>query len=42
MDFGKYTERAGGIIQSAQGLELRSNHQQITPLHILKVLIEDR
>ena len=42
MDFGKYTERAQGIIQSAQGLALRSNHQQITPLHILKVLIEDR
>jgi len=42
MDFGKYTERAGGFIQSAQGLALRSDHQQITPLHILKVLIEDR
>ncbi|MFQ5617633.1 MAG: ATP-dependent chaperone ClpB [Rhodospirillales bacterium] len=42
MDFGKYTERAQGFIQSAQGLALRSNHQQITPLHILKVLLEDR
>ncbi|MFB3134099.1 MAG: ATP-dependent chaperone ClpB [Rhodospirillales bacterium] len=42
MDFGKYTERAGGFIQSAQGLALRSDHQQVTPLHILKVLIEDR
>ena len=42
MDFGKYTERAGGFIQSAQALALRSNHQQITPLHILKVLLEDR
>ena len=40
--FGKYTERAGGFIQSAQGLALRSDHQQVTPLHILKVLIEDR
>ena len=42
MDFGKYTERAQGFIQSAQGLALRSDHQQITPLHILKVLLEDR
>ena len=42
MDFGKYTERAGGFIQSARALALRSDHQQITPLHILKVLIEDR
>ncbi|MCH9013616.1 MAG: AAA family ATPase, partial [Proteobacteria bacterium] len=42
MDSGKYTERAQGFIQSARALALRSDHQQITPLHILKVLIEDR
>ena len=42
MDSGKYTERAQGFIQSARALALRSDHQQITPLHILTVLIEDR
>jgi len=42
MDFEKYTERARGFIQSAQSLALRNNHQQLTPLHVLKVLLEDR
>ncbi|HEY8351815.1 MAG TPA: Clp protease N-terminal domain-containing protein, partial [Sphingomonadales bacterium] len=41
MDFEKYTERARGFIQSAQGLALRSGHQRFTPEHILKVLLED-
>jgi len=42
MEFENYTERARGFIQSAQTLALRSNHQQLTPLHILKVLMEDK
>ncbi len=42
MDFEKYTERARGFIQAAQSLALRNNHQQLTPLHILKILLEDR
>ncbi len=41
MDFEKYTERARGFIQSAQGLALRENHQQFTPEHLLKVLLDD-
>jgi ATP-dependent Clp protease ATP-binding subunit ClpB len=41
MDFEKFTERARGFIQSAQGLALRSNHQYFTPLHLAKVLIDD-
>ncbi len=41
MQFDKYTERAQGFIQSAQGLALRSNHQRITPEHIAKVLLDD-
>ena len=41
MEFEKYTERARGFVQSAQGLALRENHQQFTPEHILKVLLED-
>src|SRR6202011_261694 len=41
MDFEKYTDRARGFIQSAQTLALREGHQQFTPEHLLKVLIED-
>jgi ATP-dependent Clp protease ATP-binding subunit ClpB len=42
MDFEKYTERARGFIQSAQGLALRSGHQRFTPEHVLKVLLDDK
>ncbi len=42
MEFEKYTERSRGFIQSAQTLATRSNHQQLTPLHILKVLLDDK
>ncbi|MBL6935941.1 MAG: ATP-dependent chaperone ClpB [Alphaproteobacteria bacterium] len=42
MEFEKFTDRARGFIQSAQGLALRSNHQQFTPEHLLKVLFDDR
>jgi len=41
MDIEKFTERARGFIQSAQGFALRSHHQTIGPLHLLKVLIDD-
>jgi ATP-dependent Clp protease ATP-binding subunit ClpB len=41
MDIEKFTERARGFIQSAQGLALRSNHQAFKPDHLLKVLIDD-
>ncbi len=42
MDFEIYTERARGLIQAAQGLALRGSHQQISPEHLLKVLLDDR
>ena len=42
MEFENYTERARGVVQSAQTLALKSNHQQLTPLHVLKVILEDR
>ncbi|MBO6521569.1 MAG: ATP-dependent chaperone ClpB [Rhodospirillales bacterium] len=42
MDFENFTDRARGFIQSAQTLALRNNHQQLTPLHVLKVLLEDK
>jgi ATP-dependent Clp protease ATP-binding subunit ClpB len=41
MDIEKYSERVRGFIQSAQTLALSRNHQQFTPEHILKVLIDD-
>src|SRR5712692_5890565 len=41
MDFEKYTDRARGFIQSAQSLALREGHQQFTPEHLLKVLLDD-
>ncbi len=41
MEFDKYTERSRGFIQAAQGLALRAGHQQITPEHLLKGLIDD-
>jgi ATP-dependent Clp protease ATP-binding subunit ClpB len=41
MNFDKYTERARGFIQSAQSLALREGHQQFTPEHVLKVLLDD-
>jgi len=42
MDFEKYTERSKGFVQAAQGLALRRNHQQLTPLHLLSVLMDDK
>ncbi len=42
MEFDKYTERSRGFVQSAQTLALRSGHQQFTPLHVLKVLLDDK
>ena len=41
MDLEIYTDRARGFVQAAQSLALRSNHQQFTPLHVLKVLLDD-
>src|ERR1700694_2115076 len=41
MDFEKFTERTRGFVESAQGLALRSNHQQLTPEHLLKILLDD-
>jgi ATP-dependent Clp protease ATP-binding subunit ClpB len=41
MNLEKYTERARGFVQSAQSLALRENHQQFTPEHVLKVLLDD-
>jgi ATP-dependent Clp protease ATP-binding subunit ClpB len=41
MNLEKYTERARGFVQAAQSLALREDHQNFTPEHLLKVLLDD-
>ncbi len=41
MNLDKFTDRARGFLQSAQTVAIRSNHQRISPEHILKALLED-
>ena len=41
MNLEKYSDRVKGFIQSAQSLALSSSHQQFSPLHLLKVLLDD-
>ncbi|GAB2179295.1 ATP-dependent chaperone ClpB [Dongia sp. agr-C8] len=42
MDLEKFTERSRGFFQAAQALALRNGHQQLTPEHLLKVLLDDK
>lgn len=41
MNLEKYTERARGFIQAAQTIALRDGHQQFSPEHLLKALLDD-
>jgi ATP-dependent Clp protease ATP-binding subunit ClpB len=41
MNIEKYSERVRGFIQSAQSMALSRSHQQFTPEHLLKVLVDD-
>ncbi len=41
MNFDKYTDRSKGFVQAAQNLALREGHQQFSPEHLLKVLLDD-
>ncbi len=41
MELEKYTDRCRGFIQSAHSAANRDGHQQLTPEHILKVLMDD-
>ncbi len=41
LNLEKFTDRAKGFLQSAQTVAIRMSHQQITPEHILKALLED-
>jgi ATP-dependent Clp protease ATP-binding subunit ClpB len=41
MEFENYTDRARAIIQAAQNLALTASHQQFTPEHVLRALLDD-
>ena len=41
MNLEKFTDRAKGMLQAAQTVAVRLNHQRIAPEHILKALLED-
>jgi ATP-dependent Clp protease ATP-binding subunit ClpB len=41
MQIEKYTDRLKALLQSAQNLALSNGHQQFTPLHVLKALLDD-
>ncbi|MBV9078905.1 MAG: AAA family ATPase, partial [Methylobacteriaceae bacterium] len=41
MNIERYTERARGFIQAAQMLAMREGHPQLSPGHLLKVLMDD-
>jgi ATP-dependent Clp protease ATP-binding subunit ClpB len=42
MNVEKYTERAQGVIASAQNIGLRHYHQQITPVHLLLAVLQEK
>ncbi|HAU29552.1 MAG TPA: ATP-dependent chaperone ClpB [Rhodospirillaceae bacterium] len=41
MEFNNYTDRARTLVDEAQALALRENHQQLTCEHLLSVMLED-
>src|SRR6476619_2770411 len=41
MDFEKFSDRLKGFVQSAQTLAIREGNPQITPEHLLKLLLDD-
>ncbi len=41
MDFEKLTERVQGFLQAAQAAARNAHHQQLTPEHIFKTLLDD-
>ena len=41
MNVEQFTERTRGFVQAASDLARRSDHQQFTPEHVLKVLLDD-
>lgn len=41
MNIERYTQRAQGMIQSAQMLAIREGHQRFCPEHLVKILLDD-
>jgi ATP-dependent Clp protease ATP-binding subunit ClpB len=41
MNIEKFTDRARGFLQAAQTIAIREFHQQVTPTHLLKALLDD-
>ncbi|CAI3944179.1 ATP-binding subunit ClpA (ClpA) (PDB:1KSF) [Commensalibacter communis] len=41
MNIEKFTERSQGFLQAAQTIAIREFHQQLTPQHLLKALLDD-
>ena len=41
MDIEKFTDRARGFLQAASTIAIREFHQQLTPAHLLKALLDD-
>jgi len=41
MDFEKLTEKSKSLLQQAQTLAMRSDHQSLEPEHLLKVMLDD-
>ena len=41
MNIESYSERVRGFMQAAQTMALTRGHQQFTPEHVLKVLLDD-
>ncbi len=41
MDFDKLTEKTKSLMQQAQTLAMRSDHQSLEPEHMLKVMLDD-
>ncbi|MER2519769.1 MAG: ATP-dependent chaperone ClpB [Bdellovibrionales bacterium] len=41
MDLGKFTEHSQAMLEAAQMLAVGRRHQQLTPLHLLKAMLDD-
>ncbi|PZO87955.1 MAG: ATP-dependent chaperone ClpB [Micavibrio aeruginosavorus] len=41
MEFDRFTEKSKAVLQKAQTLAMRNNHQSLEPEHLLKVMLED-
>jgi len=41
MEFDRFTEKSKSLLQKAQTLAMRHNHQSLEPEHLLKVMLDD-